>query len=244
MEENENVQVNEQNVQQEPKGLYIASLILGICSIVFCWIPIFAIVLGGVALAIGIVAILKMKRFNTKNGMAIAGLVTAIIGFIISIIITIFTIGGALLIYDKASGEIKANSKEIYNTTRNIVNEIEDMDETAKEAYNNRIESYVGSSKSASDVKSLINNIISSNTTNSGTDDRFITIEADDISGFDSDDLDDACEDASKNNSSSNVSSATTEMRALISKISSGKKFNVRATYDDGYIVKIIITEK
>ena len=71
---NENIEVSESEVQSntqvnsEPKGLYIASLILGICAIVFGWIPIFGQILAIVALIIGIVAIIKMKKCNSKNG--------------------------------------------------------------------------------------------------------------------------------------------------------------------------------
>lgn len=71
------------NVQQQPKGLAIASMVLGIVSLVlFCiwWISIPAgvigLILGGVSLA--------TKKGG--KGMAIAGLVCSIVGIALYVI--------------------------------------------------------------------------------------------------------------------------------------------------------------
>ena len=73
--------------QQESKGFSIASMVLGIVSLVLVCIPagIVAIILGGVSLA--------TKKGG--RGMAIAGLVCAIIGIAVYVILTI--IGASLL---------------------------------------------------------------------------------------------------------------------------------------------------
>ncbi len=65
------------------KGKAIASMVLGICSIVFC-------ILGYLPLLAGIVAIIlsgfSLSREEDGRGMAITGLVTGIIGTIFSLI--------------------------------------------------------------------------------------------------------------------------------------------------------------
>ena len=78
-------QMYQQPQQPQPgKGLAITSMILGIISVVFFWIPyvdILTLILGIAALIMGIVA---GKKGN--NGMAVAGLVLGIIGTVLSLI--------------------------------------------------------------------------------------------------------------------------------------------------------------
>jgi len=67
------------------KGLSIAALILGIVSIIFCFInPIVALICGIVGLILGV-----MARKRQPNGMATAGFILSIIGLVISIIMFI-----------------------------------------------------------------------------------------------------------------------------------------------------------
>lgn len=67
---------------KQSKGLSIASMVLGICSVVlFIWL---GFILGVLAI---IFAAVEIRRH--KNGMAIAGLVTGIVGTILSIIVGI-----------------------------------------------------------------------------------------------------------------------------------------------------------
>lgn len=66
-------------------GLAIAGLVLGIISIVFCWIPLFDILIG----IVGLVLSLLGRRSLSRHGIAIAGLVCSIIGLILSLIITV-----------------------------------------------------------------------------------------------------------------------------------------------------------
>lgn len=78
------------NFQEKPKGFAIASMILGICSYLFCccsgFISFFPSAAG---LVLGIVS---LKRNEDGKGMAIAGIVLSAIGILISIIAIIFTI--------------------------------------------------------------------------------------------------------------------------------------------------------
>ena len=69
---------------QGGKGLAITSMVLGIVSVVFFWIPyvdILTLLLGIAALVMGIIAGKK-----AKNGMAVAGIVLGIIGTVLSLI--------------------------------------------------------------------------------------------------------------------------------------------------------------
>ena len=73
--------------QNDSNGFGIASLVLGIVSIFFCWVPILGIVSG----ILGIVFSIKQKKIH-PNGIAISGLVTSIIGLVFSALYTLFWI--------------------------------------------------------------------------------------------------------------------------------------------------------
>lgn len=66
-------------MKKETNGFGISSLVLGILSIIFCWIP-FAGLISGV---LGLVFSNKQKIIF-PNGIATAGLVTSIIGTVFS----------------------------------------------------------------------------------------------------------------------------------------------------------------
>ncbi len=74
-----------QATQDESNGHGIASLILGIVSIVFSWVPFLGLVSG----IVGIVLSIKQRKIS-PNGIATGGLVTSIIGIVISAIYSIF----------------------------------------------------------------------------------------------------------------------------------------------------------
>ncbi|MBW2991566.1 hypothetical protein KY348_07765 [Candidatus Woesearchaeota archaeon] len=71
--------------EKKPNGYGITSLVLGIVSIVFCWVP----VLGLVAGILGIIFAVKQRKIF-PNGIATGGLVTSIIGLVFSGIYSIF----------------------------------------------------------------------------------------------------------------------------------------------------------
>ena len=76
-----------QQTPQEPKsnGYNIASLVLGILSIVCCCIPVFAPAFAVLAILFFVFA----KKRGNANGMAIAGLICGIFGLILGLINTI-----------------------------------------------------------------------------------------------------------------------------------------------------------
>lgn len=106
MEENENKEVieveklenqektTEAKKDTNKKGFCIASMVLGIISLVFCCAWIISIPCGILAIIFGILGIKSMQK-----GMAIAGLITASIGLIISFIIFM-----ALVLFGVATG--------------------------------------------------------------------------------------------------------------------------------------------
>ncbi len=78
-------------------GFAVASLVLGIIGVIFCWIP-FAAFGGQIVPILGFIfGLLGMnKKYQTGRGMAIAGLVMSIIAFVIETIWVILMIIGAI----------------------------------------------------------------------------------------------------------------------------------------------------
>lgn len=71
------------------EGIYIASLVLGICSFLLGAIPFIGLILSIVSLVIWNKAKNELKEKNETNGMVTAGLVLSIIGLIVGIFMTI-----------------------------------------------------------------------------------------------------------------------------------------------------------
>ena len=85
-----------QPVYQQPaaggsKALAITALILGICGLVFCWIPVFGLLIAVAGLIVGIFA---LKNPNGK-GMGITGFVLSIVGIVIGLSYTIALFGSS-----------------------------------------------------------------------------------------------------------------------------------------------------
>jgi len=70
--------------RQRTSGLAIASMVCGILSLVFFWVPLFGFLLGIIAIIFGAVAIRQIGREPNLGGrgMAIAGLVCGIVGVV------------------------------------------------------------------------------------------------------------------------------------------------------------------
>ena len=83
----------QQPIYQQPAGgskaLAITALILGICGLVFCWLPIFGMLISVAGLICGIIS---FKNPNGK-GMGITGFILSIIGIIIGLTYTIAIFG-------------------------------------------------------------------------------------------------------------------------------------------------------
>ena len=73
--------------KEQNNNFGIASLVLGISSVVFCWVPFLGLITG--VLAIVFYAQQKKKGLN---GVATGGLVTGIVGLVFSVLWTMFWI--------------------------------------------------------------------------------------------------------------------------------------------------------
>jgi hypothetical protein len=73
-------------------GYGTTALVVGIVGLVFCWVPVFGIILAGVAILFGILALGRVKRGEaTNHGHGVAGVVLGSIAALIGIIVTAAT---------------------------------------------------------------------------------------------------------------------------------------------------------
>lgn len=74
---------------QQPQGgsgLAITALVFGILALLLCWTVFGGIILGLIALVVGLIAASKAKKGTAKGrGMAITGIVLGVLGLLISI---------------------------------------------------------------------------------------------------------------------------------------------------------------
>lgn len=139
----------------------------------------------------------------------------------------------------------------IYNSAQDTIQTAADqMAQEDRDIYNTMIKKYIGNSKKGSDVKQMIEDIISQNeqyVTESG---RFISIHVGEIDGYDDDILEKVTNEANiyensdAENSQTEIDVAKEEYRNLKQKINSGKNYSVTEKEEDGIIYAVTITEK
>lgn len=151
----------------------------------------------------------------------------------------------------------------IYNSANATVNSaVSQMSQQEKDIYNAKVNSYVGEAIKGSEVKSMIDNVISMNQENATKSGKFISITAVDVKNYDKvGDLDAACnkcnfygtatqgtfstaQSGDGDNSEANVKAATEAMTKLKSKINSAKSYKVTATQQEGAYVCLQIDGK
>ena len=135
----------------------------------------------------------------------------------------------------------------IMNMSRDMGSDISDqMSQQEVDIYNANVKQYLGDGIKGSEVKSMLESIISQNQANVEDEGKFIAVFVDEISNFDeADDLKDICREALNDNSEDNVSEATDAIKGLKSKINSAKNYSVEADYGDkGKIESVTITEE
>jgi len=77
-------------------GIAVASLVLGICALVLFFLWFLAPILGLLAIIFGALGISKANKIGGKGkGLAIAGLITGVLGLLISIALVVLFIGFA-----------------------------------------------------------------------------------------------------------------------------------------------------
>jgi hypothetical protein len=73
-------------------GFGTTALVVGIVGILLCWVPVFGIIIAGVAILFGILGLGRTKRAEaTNHGHAVAGVVLGAVAAVIGLIITIAT---------------------------------------------------------------------------------------------------------------------------------------------------------
>jgi hypothetical protein len=79
-------------------GLAIASLVLGITSIVFCWWGLLSLAQVVLAIVFGCIGISRASRGASGKGQAVAGLVCGCVGAILYFIFGLLTLGAGFII--------------------------------------------------------------------------------------------------------------------------------------------------
>ncbi len=77
------------------EGIYIASLVLGIITLLLCLVPILGLILAIISLIICIMAKKRVEQTGTENKLVTVGLILAIIGLLVTALMHI----GALVIF-------------------------------------------------------------------------------------------------------------------------------------------------
>ena len=85
----EKQKVLERDDSGKTEGIYVASLVLGICSLLLGAVPIFGLILAIVSLIICIAAAKKQKMKKEKSGLVTAGYVLTILGILLAGFFTI-----------------------------------------------------------------------------------------------------------------------------------------------------------
>ena len=174
---------------------------------------------------------------NASKALLIAG----------AILICILLIAIGMYIYQSAQGTINAAASKMSNQDKQI--------------YNSMIEKYVGENKRGSDVKAMIEQVISQNDQNVGESGKFIKVvngesipnlkKSDGTADTSGGQLGTACDAANVyastpgDNTQTNVDAAKKEMRQLYKAISSGKSYSVSddGGVQDGIIHTVFIKE-
>lgn len=73
-------------MQNNSVGKAIASMVLGILSLVLCYVPVLGLILALVGLPLGVSAMRGLPAGQSGRGMAIAGVTMGIIGLVIGLL--------------------------------------------------------------------------------------------------------------------------------------------------------------
>lgn len=160
---------------------------------------------------------------NASKALLIAG----------AILICILLIAIGMYIYNSAQGTIQTAAGQ--------------MGQQDKEMYNSMIRKYLGNSKKGSDVKQMIEDVISQNSQYVNESGKFISIHASGIPHYteNATTLKNAnvYEDTNGINNQDNIDKAREMYRTLKQAISAGKNYTVVESERDGIIYAVTITE-
>lgn len=82
--------------KKETSNLAVSSLVLGILTLVFFWVPYLAIITGIIAVIQGII---NVAQHRAGQGMAVAGIVTGALGVLISLFLVFLFLVGLSMYY-------------------------------------------------------------------------------------------------------------------------------------------------
>lgn len=162
---------------------------------------------------------------NASKALLIAG----------AILICILLIAIGMYIYNSAQSTIQTAAGQ--------------MGQQDKEMYNSMIKKYVGNSKKGSDVKQMIEDVISQNSQYVNESGKFISIHVGKIAGYNPDNLEtvtkaaNVYENPNSENNQDTIDAARAEYRKLKQKISAGKNYTVEESEKDGIIFAVTVTE-
>ena len=163
---------------------------------------------------------------NASKALLIAG----------AILICILLIAIGMYIYNSAQSTIQTAAGQ--------------MGQQDKEMYNSMIKKYLGNSRKGSDVKQMIEDIISQNSQYVNESGKFISIHVGTIAGYTPTTLETVTNAANVyenpsqgDNTQDKIDAARTEYRKLKQKISAGKNYSVDEKEKDGIIYAVTISE-
>ncbi|MBO5349816.1 MAG: hypothetical protein J6A89_08385 [Clostridia bacterium] len=97
------------------------SMVLGIISVVLCWVPIIGLILAIIALVLAVKGLKKSKIINKGKGFSITGISCGSVGIALNIIYTIVWIAMGFVMkytYDVIENEVDSNLYR-YNSSYN-----------------------------------------------------------------------------------------------------------------------------
>lgn len=109
------------NETGKSNGIAVTGMVLGIISIVLCWVPVLGLGLAIAGLILGVKGLKSSSNLNGKGkGMGIAGISCGAVGTVFSVmylIVWIFAVLVAKEVYDEVDNQL-----DVYRSTYNSYN--------------------------------------------------------------------------------------------------------------------------
>jgi hypothetical protein len=106
------VETPEVSVTNAVHGIALAAMIVGIIAVVFCWLPLWGFVISAVALALGIVGLVRRAP---NHGMALAGTILGGVGILLNILFIVAFVGLAIFSANSDNGYRDTQPDYYYN---------------------------------------------------------------------------------------------------------------------------------
>lgn len=106
----------------EDNGNAIVAMVLGIISVVLCWVPIIGLALGIVSLVLAVKGLKKSRIINKGKGFSITGISCGSVGIALNLFYTLMWIFMGFIMkytYDTIDNEINSNTYKYNNSVYN-----------------------------------------------------------------------------------------------------------------------------